>query len=107
MMYLDYIKEREGKDSICSNQGFLVYKIHGDNCHVYECYVAPQFRRSNVATEFFDKLIEMIKSVGCKTITACVVPSLNGASESLMAQLQYGFKVTRAIEDCIILTKEI
>jgi ribosomal protein S18 acetylase RimI-like enzyme len=107
MMYLDYLKEREDKDSICSVKGFVVYKIHGENCHIYEAYTAAIYRLEHVATELVDKVCKIAAMNGCKTLTACVVPSLNGANESLRAQLQYGFKVTQAVNDCIILTKDI
>lgn len=107
MMYLDYLKEREGKDSICSPKGFIVYKIEGKVCHVAECYTAPQYRRERVAWEFMDKVFQIAKSEGCVLATACVVPSLAGASESMAAQLEYGFKIDRSINDCIIMSKEI
>jgi ribosomal protein S18 acetylase RimI-like enzyme len=106
-MYLDYLKEREGKDSIVSPKGFVVYKIKDHACHICELYVVPHHRREKVAWDLADKVVELAKKEGCRVLSACVVPSLNGATESMAAQLAYGFKVTKAVEDCIVLTKDI
>lgn len=107
MMYFDYIKEREGKDFIVFPFGFMIYKIHGEECHICDAYVEPDKRCSYVATEMANKLTKIAKEKGCKILSANVVPSLNGATESIQAQLKYGFKIHSAHHDCIVLTKEI
>jgi ribosomal protein S18 acetylase RimI-like enzyme len=108
MMWADYVKEREGKETIEDpGQGFIVYKIQNQVCHICELYVAPHCRKEKIGSRLADAVTKIAKEAGCKVLFANVVPSLNGANESMLAQLAYGFKITAAHEDCIFMHKEI
>lgn len=108
MMFAEYLEEREGKLTIVEpGKGFIVYKISGEVCHIAELFVRAGLRRGLVATNLADRVFAMAKDANCKIVTACVIPSTNGASEAMAAQLAYGFKIAKAMDDCIIMSKEI
>lgn len=106
-LYAGYIFEREGKRVISRGGAFIVYKIQNQSCHICEIYVHPDLRRTRIAWDMADEVTKIALASGCHVLTACVVPSLNGASESMAAQLAYGFKIQLAQSDCIVLSKEL
>ena len=106
-LYGDYIKEREGKEIVESGHGFASYKIIGQECHVGDVYIKPEFRKAGIASDFGDEIVKRAREAGCNFLIATVAPSLKGATISLISQLAYGFELHSAHEDFIILKKEI
>lgn len=106
-LYGEYVKEREGKQILESEKGFMTYKIQGQECYIADVYIRPEYRMSGVASEFANKIQKIAKNQGCKFLTGSVTPSLKGATESIIAQLKFGFKLHSSHEDFIILKKEI
>lgn len=102
-----YFKEREGFDSLETNEAILSYKINGEECYIRDIYVLPEARRGGHGWKIADIVSEMAKDIGCKYLTGSIVPSTAGASESMMALLRYGFRISKSTEDFIILIKEL
>lgn len=106
-LYAQYIKEREGKSIIETDNAFISYVIEGDNCYIADIYIAPEFRRKNIASSLAAKVEEIAKNNNCKYLTGSVTPSFKGATVSMKAQLEYGFEILEAHNDFIILRKEL
>jgi len=106
-MWANYIKEREGFETLESEHAFLVYKISGEECYIKDIFVEKEHRRFNLGTELADKCVQIARDAGCKFISGTVVPSTNGATVSMMSLLAYGFTIRAAQNDLIILIKEI
>lgn len=106
-LYADYIKEREGRSILESKEGFMTYEIKGQECYIADVYIRPEFRKSGVASGFASQIEDIARKQGCKFLTGSVTPSLKGATESIIAQLKFGFKLHSSHEDFIILKKEI
>lgn len=107
MLYADYIKEREDFECVHDENGFATYKISGTECYIRDIYVKPELRKSNIASEYADKIAEIAKSKGCTHLTGTVAPSANGATASTQVLIAYGFKILRSTSDLIIFMKEI
>lgn len=105
--YGQYIEEREGLDILENEHGFFTYLIKGEECYIKDIYIAKEFRRAGVATEFAEKITAIAKENGCKFLSGTCVPSTNGSTESLKAMFSYGFKVHSSSNDLIILIKEL
>lgn len=106
-LYGKYVKEREGKGIVESAQGFMTYKIQGEECYIADVFIDSDFRETGVAAEFTEQITKKAKEKGCKFLTGTVTPSLEGATVSLAYQLKRGFKLHSSHEDFIILKKEI
>lgn len=106
-LFGDYIKEREGKRIIEEDYGFVVYQIFNDQCYIEDIFIEKQCRRAGLASELADEVVLKAKECGCKTLLGSVVPTANGATESMKALLAYGFKVQSAKENFIWFSMEI
>jgi ribosomal protein S18 acetylase RimI-like enzyme len=106
-MYADYIREREGKEVLETDKGFAVYSFEGPYCYIQDIYVKPDFRRSRAAWEMGETISSLAKAKGCKYLSGTVYAGTNGATESLVGQLAYGFKLHSAENGKILLYKEL
>ncbi len=106
-LYGDYVLEREGKGIVEKSYGFATYKIRGDECYICDIYIKPDYRKKGVGSHIANEIAEIAKENKCKYLTGTVCPSLNGATQSLIAQLNYGFKILSSHEDLIVLKKEL
>ena len=106
-MYLDYILEREGKLSIKSDKGFIVYGIYNQIVFVHDFYVMPEHRMSGEGFRLADMVVEVGRKNGCKVLQGHVIPSSKGSTEAMKVQLAYGMRIESAFNDCIVMSKEI
>lgn len=108
-MWIDYIKEREGKDVVLLlHKGFAVYKINDDKtCYLEHIYVAPAHRGQKVASELCDTVAARAKEAGCIRLLGSVLPGAPGDSHSLKVQLAHGFKLDGVLGNLIILSKDL
>lgn len=106
-LYSDYLKEREGLETLEAHDGFALYKINGNECYLQDIYVVPEKRKSHVATQMADAVAEIAKSRGCKWLVGSVSPAANNAHASLLVLISYGMKLQKADKDIIFFAKEI
>lgn len=106
-LYAEYVKSREGFESVEEPYGFATYKITGKDCYIRDVYVLPQLRRQKAASDLCNKIKWIAKDVGCSTLITTVAPSANGSTDSLKAVLGYGFKLDSSQNDFIIFKIDI
>lgn len=109
--YAEYVRERLGDEILEGERGFLTYRFlkDGDTDSVYivELYVRPDYRRTKVASEMADQIVEYARSKGCKRLLGTVNPSAKNATDSLKVLLGYGMTLYRCDKDVIVFRKEI
>ena len=106
-LFAQYVQERSNKHVIETDKGFATYLFVQDGIYAEDVYVKPEFRRSNVASIFGDKIAKIGRQHGYKKMYGSVKPSSNQATESLKFLLAYGFKLLHAGPDAITLVKDI
>lgn len=106
-MWSEYIKEREGFETLETEKGVATYKISGEECYIKDIYVSKDHRKSGEGSRIGDIISDIARINGCTRLTGSVVPSLNGSTESLAALIRYGFKIHSCAQDFIILVKEL
>ncbi len=106
-LYKDYIKERENRECIESEDGFITYKIYGIECYIIDIYVVPEKRISAIGRNMADQVAEIAKEQGCKVLSGSVVPSANNSTESIKILISYGFKLIKSEPNMIWFAKEI
>lgn len=102
-----YIKELGYKDLVESDKGFILFRIVGNECHIEEIYILPDYRRTGEASRLTDEVTELAKEKGCKALFGFINPETATASLSLTAQLKYGFKPFGVKDTTWVLVKEI
>jgi hypothetical protein len=103
MLYADYAKEREGKETIVEQVdgkdiAFLTYKWVPDHedesrkgCYIVDIYVDPAHRKSLVALKIADDISLKATEAGCRWLYGSVDARTAGVSRSLEVLLSYGF----------------
>lgn len=105
--YAQYIWEKAGHQLIEDEFGFITFEVAKDCIHIHDLWVHPNFRHEGHGSKLVKKVIESNKSEEIKYLTSCVQLKANDVTETLKAQLHYGFMVVGANENEIKLAKEI
>lgn len=106
-LYADYIKEREGIDTLEVDGGFATYNIEGDSCYIINIYTIPEMRKTGLASQMADQIAGKAKLAGCRYLLGSVDPRTNGATESMKVLLAYGFKLQGLNGPLIFFSKEL
>jgi predicted GNAT family acetyltransferase len=107
-LFSEYKMEREGKFVIESENSFAVYSFpDGESVYIEDIYVKPELRKSGLGSCAANMIAKIAKEKGCKKMYGSIVPSANGANDSLKALLAYGFKLSSSEHNIIFFVKEI
>lgn len=60
-LYAEYIKERENKECIEVEGGFITIQNLDTHCYFVDVYVQPELRKSGVAKQLTDMAVEYAK----------------------------------------------
>lgn len=103
----NYLKERQGIDSIIRDEGFASYKIMGEECYIQDIWVNSDYRKRGIAAEMANDIARIAISKGCKYLTGSVDTTTKGAHESVLVLFAYGFKIYSAANYGIYFRKEL
>ena len=106
-MWLDYMKERFGYESLEMECGFALYSIGAPVLLLNDMYIKPEFRALGKGTELLDQLVKIATDRGCDKIMAQVWTNDRNASATLNASFSRGFLVSRAENGYIVITKKV
>lgn len=107
-VYAKYLKEREDKDIIESEKGFATYKIFDNGeCYLQDIYVIPDERKSGLATEMTDKVVEIAKERKCNLLLGSVCTNDKYATRNMKVFLAYGMEIYNNVGTMIFLKKDI
>lgn len=106
-LYSQYIKEREDKETIENDRGFLTYFFIPQGCYIQDLYVSPDYRHSHEASQLADQVVEIAKQKGISKLYGSVSPNSQGGTDSLKVLLAYGFKLDSCGPAGIIMVKDI
>lgn len=106
-LFKKYISEREGKEIIENDLGFIIYKITQQECFIADMHVVSRSRRKGIGNSLFNQLYDLAKESKCKVITANIHLEDKNASNTLAASLKWGFKVQSCGHNILLIIKEI
>jgi Acetyltransferase (GNAT) family len=106
-MYAEYLKEREGKNVLENEHGFVVFKYFDEFTYIIDIYVKPEMRKSHVASVLANEVCAISKALGKKQILGSVDVRANGATDSLKVLLAYGMHVDSIDGQVIYFKKDI
>ncbi len=102
-----YLKERENFDSLIRDEGFAEYKINGEECYIRSIWVEKDFRKKGIASDMADDISRIAIGQGCKYLTGTVDVTANGAHESMLVLLAYGFRLHSAVNYGLFFRKSL
>lgn len=106
-MYADYTKEIHDREVFETDSGFVVYEFKDETCYIADIFIKKECRRSGIASDLARHVETLAKEKGAKTLLGSIIPTTNGATESMRAMLAYGFRIQSAHENFIWLKKAI
>lgn len=106
-LFSEYKLEREGKNVIENEYGFLVYQITQEMIYIEDIFVNKEYRLKGIGSKLADEAIEEAKEYGCKKCIGSVVPNTQGATDSIAAMISYGFRLQASRDNFIWLEKDI
>lgn len=96
-LYADYLKERQGIETVEHEFGFATYKrIDAETVYLQDIFVVKEHRRNGVASELSAKIAEIAKASGAKKLIGSVDITAHGVTESMKAILGDGFRFSHA-----------
>lgn len=110
-IFSDYYKEICDRETIflkVENQdvGFLVYeKLSDGNIFIQDCFIVKWMREKSYGSQMVQMVLN--KNPNAKKIFSNVRLHYKTASESLIAQLIFGFKIYKIENDVIYLSKDV
>ena len=107
--YALYIKEREDKDILENDKGFVAYLVLDKSKTVYisDMFIRKEHRNTEVFTNFHKDLMAVAKENSCTKLMANVDVNTNNWEHSKMRLEEDGFKVCGKDNSLIFLIKEI
>lgn len=102
-----YIKERNNKEIVENEKGFMTYYFIGDACYIEDVYVLPEYRRTKQCVEFGEQVEKIAKEKGCTKMYGSVVPSAPYSTINLMGLLNFGWRLDSSTNNFILVTKDL
>lgn len=106
-LFAQYIKERENKEIVESEEGFATYFYLNDGVYIENIYVREDSRNKGTASKFADCIAQVAKSKGFSKMYGSVIPTTNNSTDSLKVLLSYGFRLDSAVNNAIIMVKDL
>jgi GNAT superfamily N-acetyltransferase len=108
-MYKEYLKEREGKDVIETDYGFVIYELSDDCIYLTDMYVMPEKRNKGLTTVLDGKVKRVGKENGCTKMLTSLCTKANNWKHSLKAIKNQKYKLykTDKATNMIYFIKEI
>lgn len=110
-LYADYILERTNDRILEMPSGFATYRYLSedgvDSVYIIDIYITPEVRKTGQASFLADLIAQEAKDRGCTQMLGTVQPSAKGATKSLQVLLSYGFELKYAVQDAIVMRKDL
>lgn len=106
-LFAEYIKEREGLDTIENENGFISFAIRSDLCFVRDLFIKKTARQLGYARMLYGQLLRLARDAKCSKLVCHVDTRAQNAAHSLEIILSRGFHVADAQGGVITLEKEL
>lgn len=103
----EYWKEREGRETIENDKGFVSYKIEGDRLHIIDIFVYPEYRSQGEAVALAREAIAKGIEANCKCILGHADARALNVTESVRFLISVGMKILTVEGFMIYFIKEI
>jgi len=105
--YAKYIKEKANHQLFEDDFGFITFEVTNCIIHIHDLWVDPDYRHKGHGSKLIEEVLKANKTEEIKYLSSSVQLNANYVTETLKAQLHYGFSVVGANENEIKLLKEL
>ncbi len=107
-LHAQYILERTDKSVIETDKGFIIYSFTDPTTvYIEDIYTLPEYRKSHIATELANQVINIAKAKGCTKALGSVCPSAKNSTASLSVLIAYGMTLDSCHNNFILFKKDI
>lgn len=107
-LYAKYIQEREGREILTVEHGFLTYKrLDKDTYYLIDCFVEKGYRKLGIARQLGDDVCAIAKQNGAIKVLGSVCLDAAGVTESLTAILAAGYRYSSIHGNTLYFTKDL
>lgn len=107
--YADYLKERENKETIETDQYLFTYRHFSNTNQLFlaDFYVVPEHRNQKVGTKAMNQIVSIAKQLGCTHIACTTDTETNNWEKAASGLIGYGFQVIKEQDGLIYFYKDI
>lgn len=102
-----YLKNQNDADIVEDENGFIIYRIVGEECYISELFVADHAKGTGKCKELINVLSDIARFEKCTFLSGKIHLVHAGANHTLGVALHLGFKVISADQNTIVITKQL
>ena len=106
-MYSQYVKEREGVETVELETGFYSYKLEDSCLFIVDLFVLPEFRSKKVGSEYGEQLEAIAKKNGKNVILCAASLAAKNSEDAINFILSNGYKIINVTLSEIYFKKEL
>lgn len=106
-LYGQYIEEREGKNIIESEYGFITLQNLEKTCYLIDIYVVPEKRKTGEARRLGQLAEKCARDSGYTSVITTVVPTAPYCTENIRMLINDKWTVYHSENNIIYLKKEL
>lgn len=97
-LYAEYLKEREDKELLYTNDYFVVYEILKNYIYLQDMYIRPEKRGNRLSKKLLEDVCNIGKNNSCNQIITSACLKANNFDKSFYIIKSYGFEAYKKDE---------
>lgn len=108
-LYAEYMSERGGFSVLLADdgEGFIAYKIRGDECFIHDFFVSRASRRKLRGALLLQALEDKAREEGCTYLSGNIWVKAPNSSGVIAAALRVGFEIIEANNNGVLVQKSL
>lgn len=106
-LYAQYVKEREGAETVETSEGFYSYKTEGEHLFIVDLFVVPSARGKKVGSEFGKQIENIAKELGKQSIICTASLNAENTQDAMSFIIMNGYKIINYTDTQVFFKKEI
>ena len=106
-LFAKYLNERHSCETIWEDDGFISYRISGNECLLAEMYIEPHARSTKCFKVLIDRLTEISLAKSCSHLLAHIHINDKTHDRTLRSVLRIGFSVVQAHDGILTIKNKI
>lgn len=106
-LFKTYLKTQNDADIVEDESGFIIYRIAGEECYISELFVDDKAKGTGKCKELINVLSDIARFEKCTFLSGKIHLVHSGANHAVSVALHLGFKIIKAEQNTIIITKQL